>query len=224
MSWTAVTFAGYRFSQQNFMSMSEYLDAREYGRRFGNSKEMYTITYNQQLRDWGMSAYLNYSHQTYWDKPANDRYNLTLSRYFDVGRFKNLGLSLSAYRNRYNEHNDDGMYLSLSVPWGTGATLSYNTMLNRNDNTHRASYYDRVDDRSNYQLSAGTSRSGANLSGYFNRDGDIARVTANASYQQDRYSAFGFSAQGGMTLTTEGGALHRSNVPGAPDCCWTPEE
>lgn len=209
-----VTFAGYRFSQQNFMSMSEYLDAREYGRRFGNSKEMYTITYNQQLRDWGMSAYLNYSHQTYWDKPANDRYNLTLSRYFDVGRFKNLGLSLSAYRNRYNEHNDDGMYLSLSVPWGTGATLSYNTMLNRNDNTHRASYYDRVDDRSNYQLSAGTSRSGANLSGYFNRDGDIARVTANASYQQDRYSAFGFSAQGGMTLTTEGGALHRSNVPG----------
>ena len=53
MSWTAVTFAGYRFSQQNFMSMSEYLDAREYGRRFGNSKEMYTITYNQQLRDWG---------------------------------------------------------------------------------------------------------------------------------------------------------------------------
>ncbi|MGV8577304.1 fimbria/pilus outer membrane usher protein, partial [Pseudomonas aeruginosa] len=37
-----VTFAGYRFSEKNFMSMSEFLDAREYGRRFGNSKEMYT--------------------------------------------------------------------------------------------------------------------------------------------------------------------------------------
>lgn len=48
-----VTFAGYRFSEQNFMSMSEYLDAREYGRRFGNGKEMYTITYNQQLRNLG---------------------------------------------------------------------------------------------------------------------------------------------------------------------------
>ncbi|WP_060450666.1 fimbria/pilus outer membrane usher protein, partial [Serratia marcescens] len=209
-----VTFAGYRFSEQNFMSMSEYLDAREYGRRFGNSKEMYTITYNQQLRDLGVSAYLNYSHQTYWDKPANDRYNLTLSRYFDVGRFKNLALSLSAYRNRYNERNDDGMYLSLSLPWGNGATLSYNATLSRNDNTHRASYYDRLDGRSNYQLSAGASRSGANLSGYFNRDGDMARVTANAGYQQDRYSAFGLSAQGGITLTAEGGALHRSNLPG----------
>ncbi|MEL5640076.1 outer membrane usher protein [Serratia ureilytica] len=209
-----VTFAGYRFSERNFMSMSEYLDARQYGQRFGNSKEMYTITYNQQLRDIGLSAYLNVSHQTYWDRPANDRYSLTMSRYFDLGDYKNLSLSLSAYRNRYNESNDDGMYLSLSVPWGNGATLSYNATLTRDDNTHRAGYYDRIDERSNYQISAGGSRSGANLSGYYNRDGDLARMSANASYQQSRYSAFGLSAQGGMTLTTEGGALHRSNMAG----------
>lgn len=88
------------------------------------------------------------------------------------------------------------MYLSLSLPWGNGATLSYNATLNRNDNTHRASYYDRLDGRSNYQLSAGGPRSGANLSGYYTRDSDMARVTANAGYQQDRYSAFGLSAQG----------------------------
>ncbi|AQT64347.1 fimbrial assembly protein [Serratia marcescens] len=209
-----VTFAGYRFSEQNFMSMSEFLDAREYGRRFGNSKEMYTITYNQQLRDLGLSAYLNYSHQTYWDRPANDRYSLTLSRYFDLGSVKNMSLSLSAYRNRYNERNDDGAYLSLSVPWGNGATVSYNTTVNRDDNSHRVGYYDRLDDRSNYQISAGGSRSGASLSGYYSRDGDLARINANASYQQDRYSAVGLSAQGGMTLTAEGGALHRSNMAG----------
>ncbi|HIE4802164.1 TPA: outer membrane usher protein [Serratia marcescens] len=209
-----VTFAGYRFSEKNFMSMSEFLDAREYGRRFGNSKEMYTITYNQQLRDLGLSAYLNYSHQTYWDRPANDRYSLTLSRYFDLGSMKNLSLSLSAYRNRYNERNDDGAYLSLSVPWGNGATLSYNTTVNRDDNSHRVGYYDRIDERSNYQLSAGGARSGASLSGYYTRDGDLARINANASYQQDRYSAVGLSAQGGMTLTAEGGALHRSNMAG----------
>ena len=209
-----VTFAGYRFSEQNFMSMSEYLDARQYGQRFGNSKEMYTITYNQQLRDIGLSAYLNVSHQTYWDRPANDRYSLTMSRYFDLGDYKNLSLSLSAYRNRYNETNDDGMYLSLSLPWGNGATLSYNATLNRDDSTHRVGYYDRIDDRSNYQISAGGSRSGANLSGYYNRDGDLARMSANASYQQDRYSAIGGSLQGGMTLTAEGGALHRSNMAG----------
>ena len=209
-----VTFAGYRFAEKNFMSMSEFLDAREYGRRFGNSKEMYTITYNQLLRDLGLSAYLNYSHQTYWDRPANDRYSLTLSRYFDLGNVKNMSLSMSAYRNRDNERNDDGAYLSLSVPWGNGATLSYNTTVNRDDSSHRVGYYDRIDERSNYQLSAGGARSGASLSGYYNRNGDLARMSANASYLQDRYSAVGLSAQGGMTLTAEGGALHRSNMAG----------
>ncbi len=39
------------------MSMSEFLDARQFGRRFGNSKEMYTISYSQQLRELGLSAY-----------------------------------------------------------------------------------------------------------------------------------------------------------------------
>lgn len=153
-----VTFAGYRFSEEDYMSMSEYLDARYYGNRVGNNKEMYTITFNKQFRDWGLSTYLNYNHQTYWDRPANDRYSLTASRYFDIGDFKNLSLSLSAYRNRYNETNDDGMYLSLSMPWGNGATLSYNTTVNRNDNTHRVGYYNRVDEHNNYQVSAGSAR------------------------------------------------------------------
>ncbi|MBH1922367.1 outer membrane usher protein [Serratia surfactantfaciens] len=209
-----VTFAGYRFSERDFMSMSEYLDARYYGNRNGSGKEMYTITFNKQFRDWDLSSYLNYSHETYWDRPANDRYNLTLSRYFDIGRFRNLSLSLSAYRNQYNGMKDDGAYLSLSMPWGERATLSYNTTVNRNDSTHRVSYYDRFDERSNYQLSAGHSRSGANASGYYTREGDIARLSANASYQEGRYSAVGLSAQGGMTLTAEGGALHRSGMAG----------
>ncbi|CAI0974543.1 Outer membrane usher protein papC precursor [Serratia quinivorans] len=209
-----VTFAGYRFSEEDFMSMGEYLDARYDGQRVGNNKEMYSIIFNKQFRDLGLSSYLNYSHQTYWDRPANDRYNLTMSRYFDIGRFKNLSISLSAYRNRYNETHDDGMYLSLSMPWGNGTTLSYNTTVNRNDNTHRVGYYNRVDEHNNYQLSAGRARSGANLSGYYNHDGDTARLSANASYQEGRYSAVGLSAQGGVTLTPEGGALHRAGIMG----------
>ncbi len=210
-----VTFAGYRFSEQDFMSMNEYLDARYYGGRVGNNKEMYTITFNQQFRDIGLSLYLNYDHQTYWDRPANDRYNLTLSRYFDLGRFRNLSLSLTGYRNKNNGTNDDGMYLSLSLPWGQGANLSYSATVNRNDSSQRVGYYDRLDEHSNYQLSAGSARNGASFSGYYNREGDMAQLSANASYQQGSYSALGFSAQGGATLTAEGGALHRSGMPGS---------
>ncbi|WP_440515028.1 outer membrane usher protein [Serratia sarumanii] len=209
-----VTFAGYRFSEQDFMSMSEYLDARNYGTRTGNGKEMYTITFNKHFRDWGLSSYINYSHQTYWDRPANDRYNLTMSRYFDMGRFRNLSLSLSAYRNTYNGTHDDGGYLSLSMPWGDNGSLSYNASINRSNTTHGVSYYDRIDERSNYSLSAGTSRSGGSASGYYNREGDSTQFSANASYQDGRYSAVGLSVQGGMTLTAEGGALHRTGMLG----------
>ncbi|WP_447881787.1 outer membrane usher protein [Serratia fonticola] len=209
-----VTFAGYRFSEQDFMSMSEYLDARYYGTRTGNGKEMYTVTFNKHFRDWGLSSYINYSHQTYWDRPANDRYNLTVSRYFDAGRFHNLSLSLSAYRNSYSGAKDDGAYLSLSMPWGANATVSYNTTVNRNDTTHQVGYSDRIDEHNTYQLRAGSSRSGANINGYYNHEGDKARMSANASYQENRYSAVGMSLQGGMTMTAEGGAMHRVGMAG----------
>lgn len=209
-----VTFAGYRFSERDFMSMSDYLDARYYGTHTGSGKEMYTVTFNKHFRDLGLSSYINYSHQTYWDRPANDRYNLTMSRYFDVDRFKNLSLSLSAYRNEYNGTKDDGAYLSLSMPWGANSTVSYNTTMNRNDTTHQVGYSDRIDEHNNYQLRAGSSRSGLNINGYYNHEGDKARMSANASYQENRYSAVGMSMQGGMTLTANGGALHRVGIPG----------
>lgn len=209
-----VTFAGYRFSQEDFMSMSKYLDARYYGTRTGNGKEMYTVTFNKHFRDWGLSTYLNYSHETFWDRPANDRYNLTLSRYLDIGSFRNVSLSLSAYRNKYNGVNDDGGYLSLSLPWGNSGSVGYSATVNRSDVTHQANYYDRLDEHNNYSMSAGSSRSGASLSGYYNHEGDMARMSANASYQEGRHSAMGLSLQGGATLTMEGGALHRAGIPG----------
>ncbi|AKJ43419.1 outer membrane usher protein [Pragia fontium] len=209
-----VTFAGYRFSQQNYMSMSEYLDARTYGTRSQNSKEMYTITFNQQFRQLGLSAYLDYQHQTYWDRPDNDRYNLSLQRYFDIGRFRNLSVSVNAYRNKYNGVNDDGMYLRLSVPWGNRGSLSYNSSWDRNDNSQQVSYFAPVNDHDNYQLSAGTARSGVKASGYYSHQGDIAQMNANASYQAGRYSSLGVSFQGGATSTLQGAALHRAGSLG----------
>ncbi|MGK9009930.1 outer membrane usher protein [Serratia marcescens] len=209
-----VKFAGYRFSERDYMSMSEYLDVRTYGTRRSNSKEMYSIIFNQQFRDLGLSAYFNYNHQTYWDRPANDRYNLTLSRYFDLGRFRNISLSLTGYRNKYNGTNDDGVYLSLSLPWGRNGSLSYSGSYNRNDTSQQVGYNDRLNERDTYQLSAGSARSGATASGYFSHQGDINQMNASASYQAGQYSSLGLSMQGGMTATLKGAALHRSSLSG----------
>lgn len=79
-----VTFAGYRFSEENFMTMSEYLDASDSEMvRTGNDKEMYTATYNQNFRDAGVSVYLNYTRHTYWDRDEQTNYNVMLSHYFN---------------------------------------------------------------------------------------------------------------------------------------------
>ncbi|OKB64582.1 fimbrial assembly protein [Serratia marcescens] len=209
-----VTFAGYRFSQRNFMSMGEYLDAQAFGSRANSSKEMYTLSFNQQVRDLGLSIFLDYDHQTYWNRPANDRYKLTLARYFDIGRFRNLSLSLSAYRNKYNGANDDGMYLSLSMPWGNNGSLSYNGSMSRSDNSHQIGYYDRLNERDSYQLSSGISRNGAMASGYYSHEGDVNQMSASASYQAGQYSSLGLSMQGGATATLQGAALHRSSTAG----------
>lgn len=209
-----VTFAGYRFSERNYMSMSEYLDARTYGTRNQSSKEMYTISFSQHFRDLGLSAYLNYNHQTYWNSATNDRYTLTLSRNFDVGQFRNLSLSLTGYQNKYYGTNDDGMYLSLSIPWGGGGSMSYSSSYDRNDNAHQVGYYDRLENGDSYQLSSGITRSGGAASGYYTHQGDMAQVNANASYQEGRYSSVGFSLQGAATATLQGAALHRSGMIG----------
>lgn len=210
-----ITFAGYRFSQQNFMSMSEYLDAKQGGYPAGKGKQMYTVTLNKQFRDAGLSAYFTYTHQTYWDRPTNDRYNLMLSRYFDWWKFRSTSVSLSAYRNRNGQHNDDGLYLSISTPWGDRGNMGYSFSAAGKEKSQNLTWADRLSNDDNYSLSAGDSRSGGQISGYYTHEGDTARINASASYNQGQYRSLGLNAQGGMTLTPQGGALHRINGSGS---------
>lgn len=209
-----VTFAGYRFSERSFMTMGEFLEVRNLGTRSQNSKEMYTVSYSQQFRDIGLTANLNYDHQTYWDRDANDRYSLSLMRYMDVGRFKNLSLSVTGYRNQYNGLNDDGVFLSVSLPWGNSGSVSYSGTLERDNNTHRVSYSDRVGDRGSYQVSSGWTRKGALASGFYSHQADWAQINATASTQTGSYSTVGLALQGGVTATAEGAAMHRVSIPG----------
>lgn len=210
-----VSFAGYRFSERNFMNMSQYLAARyDNDRHSGSGKELYTISLNKQFRKLNMSVYLNYSHQTYWDRPSSDSWNASVSDYFDFGRWKNISLSLSAYRTQVNKMNDDGMYLNLSIPWGDSGTLSYGGQFS-DGSSHSMRYSDRIDSNNDYSITAGTTSDGRGTgSGYFTHDGDIAEMTANASFHGNEYSAFGLSLQGGMTATAHGVALHRTGVSG----------
>ncbi|MBI6194822.1 outer membrane usher protein [Providencia rettgeri] len=211
---STIQFAGYRFSERDFMSMSDFLAALNTGIRYGGSKELYTVSLNKNFADLGMSLYLNYNHQTYWDQPDNDYYSVMLSKYMDIGPLKNVSLNLTATRTEYNGVKDDSVFLSTSFPLSNGANVGYSLNSSRYDTTNRATYYDRIDDRTTYQLSAGSSKKGGTGSAFITHQSDVARLTANASYMHNQYSAYGLSASGGVTLTAEGGGLHRINVPG----------
>ena len=226
-----VTFAGYRFSDKNFLSMSEYLDARHYGmngelagrekydehgqytggwKPVGGSKALYTATVNKQFRDLGATVYASYNKQTYWTRPATQRWNLSLSRYFNIGTVKNMSLSLNVYRTQDYNYKDNGMALTVSVPLGRSGTLSLDANRTAGKNGFSTRYSDRIDERNSYQLSA----SDNSASGYLSHAGDQADLTLAASRQQGNYTSLSMSARGGGTLTPHGAALHRTNSMG----------
>ncbi|MGY1878545.1 MULTISPECIES: outer membrane usher protein [Pseudomonas] len=223
-----ITFAGYRFSEQNYLSMSEYLDARHYGRNgelagryrydeyteswkpIGGSKALYTATINKQFRDLGTTVYLSYNKQTYWERAATQRWNLAVSRYFNLGTVKNMSLSLNIHRTLDYNYKDNGVALTVSLPLGRTGTLSMDADRTRGDNGFSTRYSDRLDERNGYQLSA----SDKSVSGYLNHIGDQADIDLAASQQRDGYSTLSVSARGGATLTPQGAALHRANSMG----------
>lgn len=213
-----VTFAGYRFSERDFMTMSQFIDAlRNSGGSgaIGGGKEMYTLAFSQQIPALNMNAYLTYSHQTYWNRPATSSYNASVSHPFDIGQFKNVDVSLSAFRTQTNGKNDNGIYLGVSVPWGENGTLSYDSQYGSEGSSHAIGYTGRINSNNTYSLRGGSDQSGrANGSGYLSHKGDLTEMNATASYQDGQSSSLGMSLRGGVTATPYGMALHRIGSEG----------
>ncbi|MGK3111676.1 outer membrane usher protein [Candidatus Pantoea formicae] len=209
-----VTFAGYRFSDSGFRSMGEYVNTFKGETTSGRNKEMYTLSLNQQFESLNLTTYLNYNHQTYWNQDANHRYDFSLSRSVDFAKFKNVNLSLTAYRNKFNQMSDSGMYMSLSLPWGQSGTASYNGSYAKGNTLNNVSYYRRVSDTDSYQINGGIASTGTDLGGYYTHKSTYAQFNTSASYRAGQYQALGLSLQGGATLTPQGGALHSASLAG----------
>lgn len=215
---TQVTFAGYRFSQRNYMTMGSYLEAIKYDdgdNNRGASKQTYSVTLNKQFRSLGLSAFLNYNYQTYWNRPATSRWNMSLARYFDLGSIKNMSVNLSAYRTQLRGKTDDSLYLSMNIPFGNSSSINYSAQNSDKGTSQNIGWYDRLDDRNTYQMSTSVNSSTSpTFSGFYSHTGDIAQTNTSASYQASGYRSAGFSAQGGITATAQGAALHRTNFAG----------
>ncbi|MCW2484105.1 fimbria/pilus outer membrane usher protein, partial [Candidatus Symbiopectobacterium sp. NZEC135] len=117
-----VSFAGYRFSEKTFMSMPQFLSALNYDSALYSEKERYSITVSKNFASEktsllsGMSTYLTYTHSTFWNAAEQDRYGVSLNKYFDFAGIKGISANLSAYKTTYNQRSDDSIYLSFSIP------------------------------------------------------------------------------------------------------------
>lgn len=214
-----ITFAGYRFSERNYMTMDQYLNARYRNDFTGREKELYTVTLNKNLEDWNTSVNLQYSHQTYRDRRTSDYYTLSVNRYFDAFGFKNISLGLSASRSKYQYRDNDSAFVRLSVPWGTG-TASYSGSMSNDRYTNTVGYSDTLNKGlSSYSLNAGVSSGGgqpsqSQMSAYYNHSSPLANLSANFSAVENGYTSFGMSASGGATMTAKGAALHAGGMNG----------
>lgn len=211
-----ITFAGYRFSTRDYMTMDEYLDSRDNDNDIDNDKQLYTVTFNKQFRDWGTSVYLNYSHETYWDSPKNNNFNMSVSQEFNAFGVQNINASLTLFKNQYDEMDDYGGYLSLSIPFEEDSSVSYNANISNSNTSNEVSYFHTIDANNSYQLAVGANNGDMTGRAYFTHLGDLAEVSVNTNYQADNSSAVGLTLRGGLTATSKGVALHRvSDMGGA---------
>ncbi|EGH9955594.1 TPA: fimbria/pilus outer membrane usher protein [Escherichia coli] len=221
-----IQFAGYRVSERNYITMQQYLDARYRHDFTSREKELYDISLNKSLEDSKTSVSLQYSHQTYWDKRRSNYYTLSLNRYFNAFGLNNISVGASASRSwSYQKGSNSGgtyndsVYLSLSVPWGTGVT-SYSGSMSNDRYTNMVGYSDTVNDgMDSYSLNVGVNTgngqpSQSQISAYYNHSSPLTNLSANFSAAENGYMSFGMSASGGATITAKGAALQAGGMNG----------
>jgi outer membrane usher protein PapC len=216
-----ITFAGYRFTEQNYLTMQQYLDARYRNNFNGREKELYTITLNKNFEDAQTSVSLQYSYQTYWDKIDENYYTLSVNRYFDAFGFRNISAGLTASRSQYNGHDNDSVFLRLSVPLGTGSA-SYGGNLSDGRLTQTVGYSDTLNNGlDSYSINTGLNtggngnqKDGGQFSGYYNHSSPLTNMSMNAAVVQNNYTSFGMNLSGGATVTGKGASLHAGGLNG----------
>lgn len=213
------TFAGYRYSQDSFMTFDQFLSERYMDIRQGKNRQLYTITGSKSFRDHGITIFANWSHQTYWDVPSTNRYSVSMSQFLDIGRIKNVSLNLSMSRANYYGENDNTIYVGVSIPFGAGSA-GFNSTRSSNLNTQNMNYSQNIDDFSSYRVSAGLQRDSLNNravqgSGYYLRNGELADLVLSGNWVEGDYNALGMSLSGGLTATAGGIALHNGGANGS---------
>lgn len=209
-----ITFAGYRFSDKDYVSMSEYLASRNGDENVDNEKESYVISLNQYFAALELNSYLNITRNTYWDRESNTNYSLSLSRNFDIGDFRGISASLAISRIRWDDDEENQYYFSFSLPLQQNRNISYSMQRTGDSNTSQMiSWYDTSDRNNTWNISASATddniRDGEpTLRGSYQHYSPWGRLNINGSMQPNQYNSITAGWYGSLTATRHGVALH----------------
>ncbi|MGL4434151.1 MAG: fimbria/pilus outer membrane usher protein [Plesiomonas shigelloides] len=221
-----LTFAGYKFSQKTFMTMSQYVNSSISNVAPAMTKEMYTLSVNKNLKQLQSSLNLQYNQQSYWNQAPSSTYSVSLNRYFDFFDFKGVSLGVSLSRAQYqnmngaNEGYNDTAYVNFSLPLSSGF-LNYAVSGDGKSLNNTIGYSSGFVNKSidNYTLTAGLNkkRDGETeglFNGYFSKRTPWTSVSGSVGYQDNGYTSLGLSLNGGVTMTAKGAAFHGGNKAG----------
>lgn len=215
-----LSFVGYRFSEEKFLTMNQFL-AKSRGEDFFNrEKELYTITLNKNFSNLNTSLSALYSYQTYWNSKERNYYSLSIHNSFDILDYKHISTGLSFSRTDYNGKIDDAFYFRVSLPL-FGGHVSYSNTTSDSNISQQVGYSKyNSDDSSSYSLNSGVNSVGSSntkgtFSAYYSQPLKWSNFSANIYSAEGNYTSFGASATGGITMTAEGGGLHSGGFNGS---------
>ena len=213
-----LTLASYRYSDSRFLSYARFLENEQDNKE--TEKQTLSITASQYIPALSLNLYLGMLRQTWWDRAPSTTGTLTAGYNFDMGRWKNLGITASWSKTHYQDQNDDTQfYVSLSVPLDPDHRLNYD--LKNSDNTSQTlSWYDSSDRNNTWGISAGTESekpdAGAQLSGNYQHYSGMGDLNLSGSYKANEYRSVSASWNGSFTATAYGAALHRRSYGNEP--------
>lgn len=215
-----LTLASYRYSDPQFLSYARFLDYDNDNRQ--TEKQTLSVTASQYISALSLNLYVNMLRQTWWNDSPSTTGSITAGYNFDLGRWKNLGITLSWSKTHYEDEDEDDdtqFYLSLSVPLDPDHRLNYD-LHNSDTVTQNVSWYDTSDRDNTWGVSAGTesqkSDAGAQVSGNYQHYSSYGDLNLSGSYKADEYNSLSASWNGSFTSTAKGAAFHRRSYGNEP--------
>lgn len=218
---TNFSVAGYRYSTHGYYSLQNFIDRANAHSgccsSTGRTKDRFDASASQIFSGFG-SLSLSLVSESYWDNSRMESLGVSYSNTFGrISYFVNYSYSRNVQSSGQNsdssQTSDNLISLTVSVPFGTDISASYNMNSSRmGDTTHSLGLSGSAfADRSlSWNVQEGYNASDKGTSGNINLNYQGSRGEVAAGYGYDSYSShYNYSLRGGMVAHSGGVTLSR---------------